>query len=114
MFQSLEYIHSFGYNSTTKLHSYEYELTDSDFGKVVVLFHTPMLHEGDEGAAAGAVIQEYSKRKLNVAANLVAYFRWYEKEYRYPIAQQITWEAKHQPLFTPALKAARQKSLTLL
>ena len=34
MFQSIKFIKYLGHNTTTKLHEYEYELVDSDFGKV--------------------------------------------------------------------------------
>jgi hypothetical protein len=77
MFQSLEYTRFFGYNKKTKLYKDEYELTDSDFRCVVV---------GPLPVALGVtfglwvVIQEYCKRKLNVAYNLILYFEFYEKK----------------------------------
>jgi hypothetical protein len=110
MFQSIEYIRSLSYNADTKLYEYEYELIDSDFGKVVVVVVVVAVAVAD----ACAVIQEYSKRKLNVAANLVRCFRFHEKEYGNSIADQITWAEKWQPLFTPELKADLDKYLTLL
>ena len=103
MFQSITYIRALGYNATTKLHEHEYELVDSDFSCVEVA----------RAGAARVVIQEYSKRKLNVAANLVKYFRFQENRYGWTIAQQIAW-LEDQPLFTPKIKADIQKYLTPL
>jgi hypothetical protein len=109
MFQSLEYTRFLGYNKKTKLYSYEYELTDSDFSCVVVV-----VAPAGTGMATHAVIQEYTKRNLNVAKNLLLYFRWYEKEDIYSIAKQIEWAERNQPLFTPQLKADLNKYLSLL
>ena len=106
MFQSIKY---FGYNTIdNNIYTYEYELVDSDFSCLVKI--------KDHGATTPivAVIQEYSKRKLNVAANLIKCFQFQEKEYGWSIAQQIVWIEKHQPLFTPQLKADTQKYLLLI
>jgi hypothetical protein len=119
MFQSIEYRCYLGYDDATKLYSYEYELIDSDFSCVVIAVGLAAgIVAGVE--VAGAVIQEYSKRNLNsstscnVAANLIRYFRFYEKEYGYSIAEQIEWAEKRQPLFTPELKTELDKYLILL
>jgi hypothetical protein len=109
MFQSIEYIRYLGYNAATKQYEYEFELIDSDFSCIGVTCAGVVPRPG-----AGAVIQEYSKRKINVAANLIRYFRFYEKEYGYSIAEQIAWAEKNCPLFTPELKANLQKYLILL
>ena len=103
MFQSIEYIKDLGRNATTKFHEYEYKLVDSDFSCNAVGI-----------AQASAVIREYSKRKLNVAANLVKYFKYYEKRYDWSIASQIAWAEKQPLLFTPEIKADLQKYLPLL
>src|ERR1700722_19061623 len=105
-----------GYNAATKLYSYEYELIDSDFGKVVVVgveIAGSTIADGGTVAAGSVVIQEYNKRKLNVAANLIRCFKYHEKEYGWSIAEQIAWTEVYQPLFTPKLKADLQKYLTL-
>ena len=109
MFQSIEYTNYIGYNATTKFYSYEYELVDSDFSCVAIT-----LAASFSGTVVGVVIQEYSKRKLNVAANLIRYFKYREKSHGYSIAQQIAWAEEYQPLFTPEIKADLQKYLTLL
>jgi hypothetical protein len=112
MFQSIKYRCYLGYNAATKLHEDELDLIDSDFSCVVVVvpLDGPTAVEG-----AGAVIQEYSKRNLNVAANLIWCFRFYEKKWGHSIEQQIAWAEDYQPLlFTPALKADLQKYITLL
>jgi hypothetical protein len=108
MFQSIEYIRYLSYDEKTMLYSYEYKLTDSDFSCIV---------RAVAGAGAGAVravIQEYRKRNLNVAYNLLLCFRWYEKEYGNSIAKQIKWAERDQPLFTPQIKADLNKYLTLV
>ena len=78
--------------------SFEYELTDSDFGTV---------SEVGVGIGVGfgigvevAVIQEYSKRKLNVAKNLMLAFVWRNKQNPYwSIQKLIDYNKKHNPLF---------------
>jgi hypothetical protein len=114
MFQSIEYKGCRGYNVATKLYQYEYELTDSDFGKVVAVVVAGGVAGATVLAVAGVVIQEYSKRKLNVAANLFRCFRHQEKKYGYSIAQQIAWAEEWQPLFTPQIKAELDKYLILI
>jgi hypothetical protein len=109
MFQSIKYLRHLGYNAATKLNnSYEFELTDSDFTCIVVVGADILV------AAVGAVIREYGKRNLNVAANLLLYFRWCEKEYGNSIAEQINWAGRNQLLFTPELKEQLQKYMVLL
>jgi hypothetical protein len=109
VFQSITYTRNLGYNATTKLYSYEFELVDSDFGKVVVGAGAV----GVAVASASAVMQEYSKRNLNVAANLIRYFKYQEKKCGWSIAGQIFWAEQYQPLFTPQLKQELQKYLIL-
>jgi hypothetical protein len=107
MFQSIRYHRFVGYNKKTMLGSYEYDLTDSDFSCVVIV---------DTGIAltTAAVIQEYTKRNLNVAKNLLLYFRWREKNDIHSIADQIVLADKYVSLFTPKLKDQLQKYLPLL
>src|SRR5580698_6443195 len=112
MFQSIRYV-----GSIPELKSYIYIITDSDFGVVdVIVAENKRFWDLREGALERqtAIIQEYSKRKLNVAANLALFFCWHKKIYGYSIAQQIAWAEKYQPLFTPELKADLQKYLTLI
>ena len=94
-----------GYNKKTKLYSYEFDITDSEFGSVVCV---------GEGVVVGAVIAEYSKRKLNVAANLVKLLLLYKRRNGWEIATQIEWWQEDQPLFTPELKAEVDKYITLI
>src|ERR1700722_401751 len=112
MFQSIEYTKYFGYNAVTKLHEYKYKLVDSDFRCIAVAVAVAVGVVVEVEVAA--VIQEYSKRKLNVAANLIRCFKYHEKEYGWSITQQIAWAEKYQPLFTPELKADLQKYLALI
>ena len=77
-------------------YAYEYELTDSDFGTVSGV----VVDDGLGGGVGVAVIQEYSKRKLNVAANLALAFVWHNKlNPYYSIQQMIERNKKYNPLF---------------
>jgi|ERR1700722_7156215 len=111
MFQSIRYV-----GSIPELKSYIYIITDSDFGVVdVIVAENKRFWDLREGALERqtAIIREYSKRKLNVAANLVMYFRFYEKHFGISVATQMQW-LLHQELYTPELKADLQKYLTLI
>ena len=93
-------------------YSWEYELTDSDFGTVSGV-------EVEVGAGTGvdvgiAVIQEYSKRNLNVGKNLMLAFVWYSKQLPYWSIQQIIDSNKrYNPLFSQYEKDL-QKYLLLI
>jgi hypothetical protein len=75
--------------------SWGYELRDSEFGTVV----------GEAilagwGMIATAIIHEYSKRNLNVAANLAVAFVWFNKQHpNWSIQYIIDHNKKHTPLF---------------
>jgi hypothetical protein len=89
---------------------WEYKLADSEFGMVSGTNCTG-LHVVALGVA---IIQEYSKRNLNVAANLAVAFVWYNKEYPdCPIQQLIDSNKKYNPLFSQYEKDL-QKYLVLL
>ena len=101
MFQSYTYL---GYKDG-KSH-WEYELTDSDFGTVSGV--------GVWDGVGVGVIQEYSKRKLNVAKNLMLAFVWYNKSYPWwPIQEIIDHNKKYNPLFSQ-YEEDLQKYLLLL
>jgi hypothetical protein len=91
---------------------WEYELTDSEFGTVSGIgFDIGTVVSNDIGLA---VIQEYSKRNLNVAANLMRAFIWYSKQYPwYSIRLIIDFNKRHNPLFTQ-YEENLQKYLVLL
>ena len=81
-------------------YSYKYELVDSEFGTVSgVCGGVGVWAEVGVGIA---VIQEYSKRKLNVGKNLVLAFVWYSKLYPdwWSIQQMIERNKKYNPLFS--------------
>ena len=104
MFQSIE---NLGYKYI--LDVYEYKLHDSDFDVLLQLD----LSQRPNGGHFDMVVGEYTKRKLNVAANLIRYFKWYEKLWDVPIAKQLHWERRNS-LLTTELKADIQKYLALL
>ena len=95
MFQSYKYIKYLGKKDDK--YPCEYELTDSDFGTI-----SGVDDEIGVGIGVGvAVIQEYSKRKLNVAKNLMLAFVWHNKKYPYySIQQMIDNNKKYNPLFS--------------
>ena len=112
MLIDIQFKRELGYNKKTKIHSCEYELTDSEFGSVAGV-GTGL--DGPVGVAGvvGAVIAEYGKRNLNVAANLIKLLLLYKRRNGWEIASQIGWWQEYQPLFTPELKAEVDKYLVL-
>jgi hypothetical protein len=97
------------YNYKKRVYSkdrYEYELIDSEFQTVVLV--------ATANSLSTAVIQEYSKRNLNVAANLVLAFVWMNKHYPgWSIREMINYSKHHNPLFEQYEKDL-QKYLVLL
>lgn len=103
-----------GYDAATKLYSYEYELTDSEFVAVLVAgARSGLAPRAHWGPGVAAVISEYSKRNLNVAANLIKLLLLNKQRYGWEIATQIKWWQMYQPLFTPQIKAELDKCLVL-
>jgi hypothetical protein len=80
---------------------FEYEITDDEFGAVSgvgISCVEAVISFRNETAIA--VIQEYSKRNLNVAANLMRAFIWMHKLYPYwSIQNIININKKNTPLF---------------
>ena len=126
MFQSYKYIKYIDRKDGEV--SFEYELTDSDFGTVSgVGVGVGVGVEVEDGVVVGisgtdvrvlgvvvAVIQEYSKLKLNVAKNLVLAFVWHDKLYpKWSIQGMIDYNKKNNPLFSQ-YEEDLQKYLLLL
>jgi hypothetical protein len=109
MFQSLSYTLR-GYSNEHRGYTWEYELTDSEFGTVSGVGAGTIAGGVEVGIA---VIQEYSKRNLNVAANLIKGFIWYNKQYAHSIQHIIAYNKKYNPLFQRYEKDL-QKYLVLL
>jgi hypothetical protein len=92
----------------------EYEIVDNEFGTALGVLNVNEIMPARYIEIALAVIQEYSKRELNVAANLAVAFIWYNKQYpRSSIQQMIDANKEHNPLFPPYEKDI-QKYLVLL
>jgi hypothetical protein len=131
MFISYEHI-----NSSTERngkHRWTYELTDSEFGTVsttiadelwisiVMEIGMAVIEEYSKRnlnvaaiELASIIIKEYSKRNLNVAANLAVAFNWYNENYPWcSIRQMIDDNKKYNPLF-PQYEKDLQKYLVLL
>jgi hypothetical protein len=89
-----------------------YELTDSEFGTISGV--TEIYWTFYAVIIGTAVIQEYSKRNLNVAANLALALVWYDKKNAYlSIQQMIDLNKKYNTLF-PQYEEDLQKYLVLL
>jgi hypothetical protein len=98
MFQSYEFVKPLGYDPKTKSYRYEYKIVDDDWVWVAVGV------EVEAPVAVGvavaiAVIQEYSKRDLPIAPNLVRAFQWQSKKYGVSIEQIIAWNKQYNPLY---------------
>jgi hypothetical protein len=102
MFQSYKYIGARG----------EYELTDSEFGTVSGMLASFSASTYVE-AVAVAVIQEYSERNLNVAANLVVAFNWISKQWKGSVKDIIDFNKRHNYRFS-RYEEDCQKYLVLL
>jgi hypothetical protein len=101
MFLSYEYLGYLGHDPKTNEYLWEYKIVDSEFGEGV-------------GVGVGvAVIQEYSKRNLTVAPNLVRAMQLVSKKYGYSIQQIIDWNKQYNPLYKQYQEEV-DKYLTLL
>jgi hypothetical protein len=92
-----------------------YELTDSEFGTVLGKMISGVSEIDWYMVLIGvAIIQEYSKRNLNVVANLAVAFAWSNKLYPgWSIQEIIDDNEKWNPLFLP-YEEDLQKYLALL
>ena len=96
MFLSYEYIRHEGsdYDPKTNEYRWRYKIVDSEWEAVGVGVGV------DSWAGnAVAVIQEYGKRELPVAANLIRAFQWYSTKYGYSIQRIIKWNLQHNPQY---------------
>jgi hypothetical protein len=112
MFQSCEYKNYLG--EKDGIHTWKYKLTDSEFGTVFMKFVAGEFEGSRIVDIITLIIQEYSKRNLNVAANLALALVWYDKKYAYlSIQQMIDLNKKYNTLF-PKYEEDLQKYLLLL
>jgi hypothetical protein len=94
-------------------YTWDYNLTDSEFGTVFGMVNVSKSIRGVSTEISLAVIQEYSKRNMNVAANLaVAFVWWHERHPSISIQEMVDYNKKN-PLFLPYEKDL-QKYLLLL
>jgi hypothetical protein len=111
MFISYKFGNYLGFKDDKNI--WDYELTDSKFETV-----SGIVNIKKEAAYVGlfvyAIIQEYSKRNLNVAKNLVLALDWWQKQYPYwSIQKSIDHNKKYNPLFQQ-YEEDLQKYLVLL
>jgi hypothetical protein len=83
-----------GFDQKTNKYRYGYKIVDDDWVEVAVAVEV-----AGEVAVGVAVIQEYSKRDLPIAPNLVRAFQWYSKNYGTSIEQLIAWNKQRNPLY---------------
>jgi hypothetical protein len=69
--------------------TFSYELTDSEFGRVLGIATATVMGSTIVVEIGSAVIQEYSKRNLNVAANLAVALVWWQKQHPFFTIQHI-------------------------
>jgi hypothetical protein len=96
MFKSYAYIKYLGHDQKTDEYRYEYKIVDDDWVGVGVGVAVEVAVEAEVEVA---VIQEYSKRDLPVAPNLVRAFQWFSKKYGYSIEQIIAWNKEYNSKF---------------
>jgi|ERR1700722_2724926 len=102
MFQSL----TFGYGTGALYKKEIYILIDSDFTATGEATGLP---------SSTIVIAEYTKRQLNVAANLVLLFRYRAKKFgSIEAIENQLFDLKASRFFTPELKAQVMKYLALV
>jgi hypothetical protein len=92
MFQSYECVKYLGYDQKTNEYRYEYKIVDDDWVGVRVAVAVGV-------GVAIAVIQEYGKRDLPVAPNLVRAFQWYSQKYGISTEYLIAWNKQYNPKF---------------
>jgi hypothetical protein len=92
---------------------WEYEIIDSEFGTVSDAININFNYGGAVELTV-AVIQEYSKRKLNVAANLAVAFGWWKKQHPRLSIKEIIDQNKMQNSFFLPYEKDIQKYLLLL
>src|ERR1700722_3846951 len=97
MFKSITWISHHSHSGMR--HPYEFMLIDSEF---TVFGEASNLTNSSIASSVGArvcfVIQEYSKRKLNVAANLARFFQWYGGAHCFPMKSLIANVREKDPL----------------
>ena len=106
MFQAIKTIKYLGFNSTSQKWEHQHKLIDSDFGEIVVA--APV------GELVGMIVSEYSKRGLDIAANVIRLCFWYEKVYGTKASHHLKHALKYEPLITPQLKEQLERYLILL
>jgi hypothetical protein len=101
-FKSYEFVKYLGLDQKTKEYRFEYKIVDDDWVGVVVAVGFGVAVGVGLGVAVevgAAVIQEYSKRDLPIAPNLVRAFQWFSKKYGISIEQVIAWNKQYNSKF---------------
>ena len=109
-FVSYEFLSYDGYDPKTNEYRWGYKIVDSEWEAVGV---GVAVVDGGAGWVVVAVMQEYSKRDLPVAANLIRAFQFISSKYGYSIQQIIDANKKRNPQFKQYEQEV-EKYLTLL
>ena len=100
MFQSIEFQKHLGYDADTKEHKWQYKIIDSDFEDVGVAVAVEVGVGIWVWVGVAAVIEEYEKRNLPVAANLITAILYTHKRHPvYSIQEIIEENRKYNPKF---------------
>ena len=98
MFLSCAYFGHEGYDPKTNEHRWKYRIVDSEWEAVTVGL-SGGVDVGGAASVAVAVIQEYGKRGLPVAANLIRVFRFISTKYGFSIQQIIDRNKQYNPQY---------------
>ena len=111
MFVSYRFVKYVIYDQETKLHSWECEITDSEFGTIVVPFKS--VGTG-EWARVGAMIEVYEERNLPVVPNFMKAILFAHKKYaQWPITEIVYYNKQYNPKYAKYAKDV-EKYLALL
>ena len=95
-FVSYEHLGSKSYDPKTNEFRWRYKIVDSEWEAVGVVVAVAV---GVAVGVAVAVIQEYSKRELPVAANLIRAFQFISTKRGYSIQRIIDWNKQRNPQY---------------
>jgi hypothetical protein len=110
MFLSYEPFGYDGFDLKAGKHRWKFKIIDSEWEAVVVIAPGNRL---DLTGLIAAIIQEYSKRELPVAANLIRVFQFESTKYGSSIQQIIAWNKQSSSQYKQ-LEEEMERYLVLL
>ena len=103
MFKSLKYKSSIYYKKTYTI-LYVFELIDTDFACDIDIAVSAIDGTESNSIAAGAIVQEYAARKLNVSKNLAQWYVHQMADYKERVLYLMDKDKKYIERYFPALK----------